>query len=80
MKTRAFVDDEVLPVIGGCWERAEFQRDLAKRMGEGVEEVHSRALHMIAGAFVDRALYLVVQATVVVAVGSRPDHSPVGII
>jgi len=35
---------------------------------------------MIAGAFVDRALYLVVQAIGVVAVGSRPDHSPVGII
>lgn len=34
---------------------------------------------MIAGAFVDLALYLVVQATVV-AVGSRPDRSPVGII
>jgi len=34
LKTRAFVDDEVLPVIGGFWERAEFPRDLAKRLGE----------------------------------------------
>lgn len=24
LRTRAFVDDEVLPVIGGFWERAEF--------------------------------------------------------
>ena len=34
LKSRAFVDDEVLPAIGGFWERAEFLRDLAKRMGE----------------------------------------------
>ena len=24
LRARAFVDDEVLPVIGGYWERAEF--------------------------------------------------------
>ena len=34
LRTRAFVDDEVLPVIGGFWERAEFPRDLVKRIGE----------------------------------------------
>ena len=34
LKTRAFVDDEVLPTIGGFWEPAGFPRDLAKRMGE----------------------------------------------
>jgi len=34
LRTRAFVDDEVLPVIGGFWERAEFPRDLVARMGE----------------------------------------------
>jgi len=34
MRTREFVDDEVLPVIGGFWERAEFPRDLARRIGE----------------------------------------------
>ncbi len=34
LRTRAFVDDEVLPVIGGFWERAEFPRDLVKRLGE----------------------------------------------
>jgi glutaryl-CoA dehydrogenase len=30
----AFVDDEVLPVINGFWERAEFPVDLVRRMGE----------------------------------------------
>jgi glutaryl-CoA dehydrogenase len=34
LTARAFVDDEVLPVIGDFWERAEFPRELAKRMGE----------------------------------------------
>ena len=34
LKARAFVDDEVLPVIGEFWERAEFPRSLAQRMGE----------------------------------------------
>lgn len=33
-RTRAFVDDEVLPVINGFWERAEFPHELAKRIGE----------------------------------------------
>jgi glutaryl-CoA dehydrogenase len=33
-RTRAFVDDEVLPVINGFWERAEFPADLVCRMGE----------------------------------------------
>ena len=31
---RDFVDDEVLPVIGDFWERAEFPRELAQRMGQ----------------------------------------------
>lgn len=34
LRTRAFVDDEVLPVINDYWERAEFPRELAKRLGE----------------------------------------------
>jgi glutaryl-CoA dehydrogenase len=34
LRTRAFVHDEVLPVIGGYWERAEFPWELACRMGE----------------------------------------------
>src|SRR5262245_50506897 len=32
--TRRFVDEEVLPVIGGYWERAEFPWALARRLGE----------------------------------------------
>jgi glutaryl-CoA dehydrogenase len=31
---RAFVDDEVLPVIGGYWERAELPWPLMERLGE----------------------------------------------
>ena len=31
---RAFVDDEVLPVIGGYWERAEVPWPLIRRLGE----------------------------------------------
>jgi len=34
LRARAFVDDEVLPVIGDFWERAEFPRELARRMGQ----------------------------------------------
>ena len=33
-QTRSFVRDEVLPVIAGYWERAEFPYVLARRMGE----------------------------------------------
>jgi len=33
-RTRAFVRDEVLPVISDYWERAEFPLALARRMGE----------------------------------------------
>jgi glutaryl-CoA dehydrogenase len=33
-RTRRFVDDEVLPVINGYWERAEFPRELVRRLGE----------------------------------------------
>jgi len=32
--TRAFVDDEVLPVINDYWERAEFPRELVARLGQ----------------------------------------------
>ena len=34
LRARAFVDDEVLPVIGDYWERADFPHHLARRMGE----------------------------------------------
>jgi glutaryl-CoA dehydrogenase len=31
--TRAFVDEEVLPIINDYWERAEFPRDLVRKLG-----------------------------------------------
>jgi glutaryl-CoA dehydrogenase len=34
MRTRRFVDEEVLPVINDYWERAEFPRPLARRLAE----------------------------------------------
>jgi glutaryl-CoA dehydrogenase len=34
MRTREFVEAEVLPVINDYWERAEFPRDLCRRLGE----------------------------------------------
>jgi glutaryl-CoA dehydrogenase len=34
LRTREFVEGEVLPVINDHWERADFPRDLARRMGE----------------------------------------------
>ena len=33
-RTRKFVDEEVIPVIGDFWERAEFPWDLVRRLGE----------------------------------------------
>jgi glutaryl-CoA dehydrogenase len=33
-RARRFVDDEVLPAINDYWERAEFPRDLVRRLGE----------------------------------------------
>ena len=33
-RTRRFVDEEVLPVMPGYWERAEVPVDLARRLGE----------------------------------------------
>jgi glutaryl-CoA dehydrogenase len=33
-RTRCFVDEELLPVIGDLWERAEFPFALARRLGE----------------------------------------------
>ena len=42
-RVRTFVDDEVLPVIGGYWERAEMPWPLIRRLGEmGIvgEDIH----------------------------------------
>ncbi len=33
-RTRRFVEDEVLPVIGDYWEKAEFPIELARRLGD----------------------------------------------
>src|SRR5258708_3993094 len=33
-RVREFVDDEVLPVIGGYWERAEVPWPLIRRLGD----------------------------------------------
>ena len=33
-RTRDFVDDEVLPVINGYWERAEFPWPLIQQLGK----------------------------------------------
>src|SRR5437763_13954406 len=33
-RTRLFVEDEVLPVMPGHWDRAELPLDLARRLGE----------------------------------------------
>jgi glutaryl-CoA dehydrogenase len=43
LRTRAFVDDEVLPVINGYWERAEFPWPLVEKLaklgivGDGID-------------------------------------------
>jgi glutaryl-CoA dehydrogenase len=34
VRTRRFVEEEVLPVINDYWERAEFPRELCRRLGE----------------------------------------------
>ena len=39
----------------------------------------TRAMRMIGSAFVALSVYLAVQSTIVLAVGFRPNHSPIGI-
>ena len=62
LRTRAFVDDEVLPVIGGFWERAEFPRELARRIGElglvgdGIEGYGCPAMSPMASGLVNMEL------------------------
>ena len=43
------------------------------------EDRQRRALRLIGAAFVGLAIYLVVQSVVVLATGTRPHHSPLGI-
>ncbi len=39
-----------------------------------------KALRLIGGAFVALAVYLAIQSTVILALGDRPHHSPLGIV
>jgi len=61
-RTRRFVDDEVLPVIGDYWERAEFPLELARRLGElgligdGIEGYGCPAMSPIAAGLVHMEL------------------------
>ena len=57
-RTRRFVDEEVLPVMPGYWERAELPLDLARRLGElglvgdGIEGYGCPAMSMVAAGLV----------------------------
>jgi glutaryl-CoA dehydrogenase len=61
-RTRDFVDDEVLPVIGGYWERAEFPWPLVERLakldvvGDGIEGYGCPPLSPIATGLVHMEL------------------------
>src|SRR6201987_4371383 len=47
-RVRVFIDDEVLPVIGGYWERAEMPWPLIRRLGElraGGEDLRGYGCH-----------------------------------
>jgi glutaryl-CoA dehydrogenase len=61
-RTRDFVDDEVLPVINGYWERAEFPRPLIDRMskldivGDGIEGFGCPPMSPIAAGLVHMEL------------------------
>jgi glutaryl-CoA dehydrogenase len=61
-RTRRFVDDEVLPVMPGYWERAELPLDLARRLGElrlvgdGIEGYGCPAMSNLAGGLIQMEL------------------------
>jgi glutaryl-CoA dehydrogenase len=61
-RTRAFVDDEVLPVINDYWERAEFPRELIERMaglgivGDGISGYGCPAMSPIASGLIHMEL------------------------
>jgi len=60
--TRAFVDTEVLPVISGYWERAEFPWPLIKKMGtlgivgDGIEGYGCPPMSPVAGGLIHMEL------------------------
>jgi glutaryl-CoA dehydrogenase len=61
-RTRRFVDDELLPVIGDYWERAEFPLDLARRLGglgligDGIEGYGCPSMSPIAAGLIHMEL------------------------
>ena len=61
-RTRRFVDEEVLPVMPGYWERAELPLDLAQRLGElglvgdGIEGYGCPPMSMVAAGLVQMEL------------------------
>jgi glutaryl-CoA dehydrogenase len=61
-RTRRFVEDEVLPVMPGYWERAEFPLDLARRLGElglvgdGIEGYGCPAMSVVAAGLIQMEL------------------------
>jgi glutaryl-CoA dehydrogenase len=62
-KTRAFVDEEVLPVINEYWERAEFPRPLVAKLamlaivGDGIEGYGCPRMSPIASGLIHMALH-----------------------
>ena len=61
-RTRDFVDDEVLPVINGYWERAEFPWPLIEKLGklgivgDGIEGYGCPPMSPIAGGLINMEL------------------------
>jgi glutaryl-CoA dehydrogenase len=61
-RTRAFVDDEVLPVINDYWERAEFPRPLVEKMaglgivGDGISGYGCPSMSPIASGLIHMEL------------------------
>jgi glutaryl-CoA dehydrogenase len=62
LRTRQFVDDEVLPVINGRWERAEFPFELVQKLakldlvGDGIEGYGCPPMSPIAAGLVNMEL------------------------
>ena len=60
-RTRRFVDDEVLPVMPGHWERAELPLDLARRLaelglvGDGIEGYGCPPMSLVAAGLIQSA-------------------------
>jgi glutaryl-CoA dehydrogenase len=61
-RTRRFVEEEVLPVMPGQWERAELPLDLARRLGElglvgdGIEDYGCPPMSTVAAGLIQMEL------------------------